>query len=87
MSDSYGASFPSSSTNIGHTHYNTITGGIYRYMGGDISNANNWLLVDGILATDPDTASWGLAQRGASWYDKSTDQSKGWDGTQIVIKG
>lgn len=41
----------------------------------------------GVLLTDPDTTGWGAAQAGATWFDVSSGNFKGWNGIQIVLLG
>lgn len=48
---------------------------------------SNLFLGLGILATDPDTTGWGAAQAGSTWFDLSSGNFKGWNGTQIVLLG
>lgn len=88
MADSVGRSFPTHGLHVGHIHLDLATGSLYRYLGGDPTDTTaNWLLAGGELTSDPDTSSWGSAQRGALWFN-TTDQSfRGWNGTQIVLVG
>lgn len=86
MVDSYGGNFPSYGFNPGHIHQDNVTGGIYRYLGGDPSDTvNNWLLVWGKLESDPNTSSWGIRQDGATWFNSTTNQQKLWDGSAVLI--
>jgi len=85
MSDSTGRNFPNRGITQGHMHFDLITSGLYRYVGGDPSDlTGSWLLVEGELVGHPDTSEWGLTQSGARWFNKALGHFYGWDGVQIV---
>jgi hypothetical protein len=88
MADTYGETFPTMSVSRGHIFQSTITGGTYIYIDGDVTDTDvNWMLVGGNLSADPDTSRWTSRQAGATWYNTSDSNRKGWDGSQIVIQG
>ncbi len=81
-----GYGFPTS-VSVGDLFKSLKDGGLYEFQGGDATDPLNWLLLNGVLAKDPDTSKWGPKQAGAFWHDKSTGKHKKWDGKQIVILG
>ena len=87
MADSGGNNFPVKGINVGHIHQDLIGGGIYRYLGGTPTDiANNWLLFDGEISSDPDTSSWGTRQDGAKWFNTADNRFKGWNGSAIIAR-
>jgi len=88
MWDSYGDNFITKGIQIGHTHKDTIGGGVYRWLGGDPNDiTNNWLLAGGELVNDPATGTWGIRQQGSWWFNTSTSSFRGWDGSNVVLLG
>jgi hypothetical protein len=86
--NSHGESFPTVGTNEGHIHLDTVGGGEYRYLGGDITDTvANWLLVGGRLVTNPDTSAWGTRQNGARWFNTTDGAFYGWNGAAIIYIG
>jgi len=84
MPESFGGSFPTVGIQQGHRHESSTTGLIYRYLGGNPSNIDNWLVDGGRTSTDPDTSSWGTQQIGANWYNTTERQTKSWTGTSVL---
>lgn len=82
-----GANFPTNDINPGDFFYNTSTGAIYRYLGGNPTLSASWFMTGGILTSDPDTTGWGSAQAGSQWFNKTDMQFRGWNGSQIVVIG
>ena len=70
--------------NKGYIHYDTVSGGQFRYVGENPSNVLNWLLVGGEVQEHPDTSTWGMSQRGARWFNKTENGFFGWNGEAIV---
>ncbi len=48
-----------------------------------------WVWIGGwpLLASDPDTATWGASQEGRRWYNTADHKFKGWNGTDIILIG
>ena len=82
MPESYGSSFPSVGIQQGLRHVST-DGLIYRYLGGDPSNIDNWLVDGGSRSTDPDTSEWDSRKTGATWYNTTEKQQKYWTGSHV----
>jgi len=79
--------FPKNS-NAGYLHYDVISGGEWKFLGGGDSNdIDNWLLDGGRLISHPDTTGWGTRQAGANWYNISLGGFFGWNGTVINLLG
>lgn len=95
MPASSGSSFPTQQIQVGDLFMylgpnaeNALHGGIYRYLGGDPRILlSSWLLIDGQVSANPNTANWGAAQAGAQWYNTIDSQRYGWNGSSIVILG
>lgn len=76
------------SPNVGHIHFDTVTGGEFMYMGGGVpSDPLHWKLVGGNLSDQPDITGWGVRQIGARWYNTGLGNFFGWNGFTIVIIG
>jgi hypothetical protein len=73
--------------NIGHVHFDKVSNGLFRYLGGPVSDSLNWLLIGGEVDEHPDTSQWGEKQKGATWFLKTSDLYYGWDGNRIVVLG
>ena len=86
MSLGYGA-FPSG-VNVGYVHFDTVSGGLFRFLGGGSDkDIVNWKLIGGELFENPDTSGWGLAQNGALWFNASAGNFFGWNGSAVVYLG
>lgn len=84
MADSVGLSFPTTSLQLGHVFYSTITQSLWKYIGGPPASVASWVLLNGTFNEQPNVASWGLAQAGALWYYAPEKMYYGWDGTKLV---
>ena len=84
MPDSVGARGFPRNINVGHEHLDIVSGFTYQYQGGVSSNVLNWKIIDGVTPVDPSTASWGIKQLGAMWFNKTEKAYKYWDGNNIV---
>ena len=73
--------------NKGYEHYDTVSGGQFRYVVGDPRDVLSWLLVGGELLEQPDTLIWNMNQRGARWFNKTENGFFGWNGEAIVYLG
>ena len=40
-----------------------------------------------VLTVDPNTSSWGMTEAGITWFNSAEQQTKQWNGTNIVILG
>lgn len=87
MPDSVGGPGFPNNINIGHEHFDLISGFTYQYQGDVPGNPLNWRIVGGSSNTDPSTVGWGNNQIGALWFNKSTKTFKYWNGVAIVILG
>jgi len=76
--------FPSS-VNPGYLHHDVVSGGLWRYIGGDPRSEQNWLLVGGELIGHPDTSAWGVKQAGSRWYNKTLGGFFGWNGSVVNL--
>ena len=83
MPESYGDTFPTVNVQQGHRHEGATTGLVYRYIGGDPANQDNWLVDGGRTSTDPDMSSWNTRQSGAHWYNTSKRINQYWTGTHL----
>lgn len=83
MQKSSGNSFPTRGIQTGHVHVNTVTGLLFRYLGGDPTNDLNWIVIGGSVSSDPDTTGWGTAQAGATWYNTTLDAIRTFDGSSV----
>jgi len=82
---SAGFQFPSRNISEGHRHVDLSGGGEFRYLGGDpLDLTNSWLLAGGELRADPDTTGWGDIQKGAQWFNTTTNRFRGWNGSAII---
>lgn len=82
MSDSVGSGFPSTGINRGHLFYDVDDNSLWVYLNGPAALVSSWKLLNGNLASQPDTSLWGMLQAGASWTFNGVYY--GWDGTQII---
>lgn len=73
--------------NIGYVHYDRVSGGWFRYVGGRVDDPLNWLLIGGELNEHPDITGWGQKQQGSVWYLKTDKLLYGWNGSEIVVVG
>lgn len=73
--------------NTGYVHFDTVSSGLFRYLGGNPSSVDNWKLVGGELSENPDTTGWGDRQRGATWFNVAEGNFFGWNGSAIVYLG
>lgn len=86
MADSVGGAFPRG-INVGHIHMNNVDGFVYRYLGDVPTNPLNWVIIGGAADNDPSTVGWTTRQDGATWFNKTLNTFRAWDGTQVVTVG
>lgn len=84
MANSTGVGFPTTNLQKGHTFHDLDEGSTYIFIGGDPRLQSSWRLVNGIFSNNPDTAGWGLAQAGATWWNASEAKLKVWTGTTVA---
>ena len=82
-----GESFPASGVRTGDTLFQTSTGLVYIFLGGDSTDQLNWRVQGGQIAGDPDTTGWTDRQRGAFWFNTTLEGFRGWNGDAIIYIG
>lgn len=84
MAGSIGKGFPTSNIQIGHVFCDSDDLTYWKFLGGDPRLVTSWVLVHGVVQTQPDTSLWGLPQGGAFWFYAPEQTYYGWDGRQLV---
>lgn len=84
MAGSIGKGFPTSNIQIGHVFCDSDDLTYWKFLGGDPRLVSSWVLVHGVVQTQPDTSLWGLPQGGAFWFYAPEQMYYGWDGRQLV---
>lgn len=85
MADSVGKGFPTTSLQRGHIFCDLDDMSYWKYISGDPRLVSSWVLVNGVLQTQPDTSLWGVNQAGAMWFYAPEQSYYGWDGSALVM--
>jgi hypothetical protein len=83
MADTVGGGFPSSGIQKGGIHFDVDDSTLWEFLGGPATLITSWKLLSGIFTNNPDTSEWGLAQRGAQWWNSSEGKLKVWNGSSV----